>query len=132
MMGTDNRISVLRIDLEDSFDFFRIFFFLFGGWYSRRCGLLLKFIDVGLGIINLQDEVMDLLLEELNDRVALGDYRITLIYLVLPVMNSLISASDDPIFLGHQSSKLINLGDLSISLPILTPRSIDQLTHLAT
>jgi hypothetical protein len=37
MMGTDNRISVLRIDSGDSFDFFRIFFFLFGGWYSRRC-----------------------------------------------------------------------------------------------
>jgi hypothetical protein len=37
MMGTDNRISVLRIDPGDSFDFFRIFFFLFKGWYSRRC-----------------------------------------------------------------------------------------------
>jgi hypothetical protein len=101
MMGTDNRISMLRIDLRDSFNFFRIFFFLYKGWYSRRCRLLLKFIDLGLGIINLEDEVVDLLLEELNDRVALGDYRITLIYLVLPVMNSLISSSDDPIFLGH-------------------------------
>jgi hypothetical protein len=78
MMGTDNRISVLRIDLGDSFDFFRIFFFLFGCWYSRGCWLLLEFINVGVGIINLQDEVMDLFLEELNDRVALGDYRITL------------------------------------------------------
>jgi predicted deacylase len=92
----------------------------------------LEFIDVGVGIINLQDEVMDLFLEELNDRVALGDYRITLIDLVLPMMNSLISSSDDPIFLGHQSSKLVNLGDLSISLPIVTSRSIDQLTHLVT
>jgi hypothetical protein len=130
-MGTDNRISMLRIDLGDSFNFFRIFFF-FRSWYGRRCGLLLKFMDLGLGIINLQDEVMDLLLKELNDRVALGDYRITLIYLVLPMMNSLISSSDDPIFLGHQSSKLVNLGDLSISLPIVTSRSIDQLTHLTT
>jgi hypothetical protein len=68
MMGTVNRISVLRIDPGDSFNFFRIFFFLFRGWYSRRCGLLLGFINVGVGIINLQDEVMDLLLEELNDR----------------------------------------------------------------
>jgi hypothetical protein len=56
---------------------------------------------VGVGIINLQDEVMDLLLEKLNDRVALGDYRITFIYLVLPMMNSLISSSNDPIFLDH-------------------------------
>jgi hypothetical protein len=132
MMGTDNRISVLRIDLGDSFNFFRIFFFLFGGWYSRRCGLLLKFIDLGLGIINLEDEVVDLFLEELNDRVALGDYRITLIDLVFPVMNSLISSSDDPVFLDHQGSKLVNLGDLSISLPIVTSCGIDQLTHLAT
>jgi hypothetical protein len=132
MMGTDNRISVLRIDFGDSFNFFRIFFFLFRSGYSRRCWLLLEFIDVGLGIINLQDEVMDLFLKELDDCVALGDYRITLIDLVLPMMNSLISSSDGPIFLGHQSSKLVNLGDLSISLPIVTSCSIDQLTHLAT
>jgi hypothetical protein len=123
---------VLRIDLEDSFDFFRIFFFLFEGWHSRRCWLLLEFIDVGVGIINLQDEVMDLLLEELNDRVALGDYRIIFIDLVFPVMNSLISSSDDPIFLDHQGSKLVNLGDLSINLPMVTSRSINQLTHLVT
>jgi hypothetical protein len=132
MMGTNNRISVLRIDPGDSFDFFRIFFFLFRGWYSRGCWLLLEFIDVGVGIINFQDEVMDLLLEELNDRVALGDYLTTLIDLVLPMMNSLISSSDDPIFLSHQGSKLVNLGDLSISLSIVTSRSIDQLTHLGT
>jgi hypothetical protein len=39
MMRTDNRISVLRIDLGDSFDFFKIFFFLFGGWYCGRTNL---------------------------------------------------------------------------------------------
>jgi hypothetical protein len=44
---------------------------------------------------------VDLFLKKLNDRVALGDYRITLIYLVLPMMNSLISSGNDPIFLGH-------------------------------
>jgi hypothetical protein len=86
MMGTDNRISVLRIDLGGSFDFFRIFFF-FRSWYNRRCWLLLEFIDLGLGIINLENEVVDLFLEKLNDCVALGDYRITLIDLVFPVMN---------------------------------------------
>jgi hypothetical protein len=75
---------------------------------------------------------MDLFLKELNDRVALGDYRITLIDLVFPVMNTLISSSDDPVFLGHQGSKLVNLGDLSIRLPIITSRGIDQLTHLVT
>jgi hypothetical protein len=95
MMGTDNRISVLRIDSGDSFDFFRIFFFLFGGWYSRRCWLLLEFINLSLGIINLENEITNLFLKKLNDRVALGDYRITLIDLIFPVMNSLLPGSDD-------------------------------------
>jgi hypothetical protein len=84
-----------------------------------------------MGIINFENEILDLLLKKFNDRVALGDYRITLIDLVFPMMNSLISSSDDPIFLGHQGSKLVNLGDLSISLPIVTSRSINQLTHFA-
>jgi hypothetical protein len=75
-----------------------------------------------MGIINFENEIMDLLLEKFNDRVALGDYRITLIDLIFPMMNSLVSGGDDPIFLGHQGSKLVNLGDLSISLPIVTSR----------
>jgi hypothetical protein len=132
MMGTDNRISVLRIDSGDSFDFFRIFFFLFRGWYSRRCWLLLEFIDLGLGIINLENEVVDLFLEELNIRVALGDYRITLIDLVFLVMNSLLPGSDDFFLLCHQSLKLLYLGDLSVSIPKVTLRDTDQLTHTAT
>jgi hypothetical protein len=131
-MGTDNRISVLRIDPGDSFNFFRIFFFLFGGWYSRRYWLLLKFIDLGLGIINLEDEVMDLFLEKLNDRVALGDYRITLIDLIFPVMNSLLPGSDDFFHLCHRRLKLLYLGDLSVSIPEVTLRDTDQLTHTAT
>jgi hypothetical protein len=84
-----------------------------------------------MGIINFENEILDLLLKKFNDRVTFGDYRITLIDLVL-MMNSLISSSGDPIFLGHQGSKLVNLGDLSISLPIVTSRSINQLTHFAT
>jgi hypothetical protein len=132
-MGADNRISVLRIDLRDPFNFFGIFlFFSFRCWYHRRYRLLLKFIYLRIGIINFENEILDLFLKKFNDRVALGDYRITLIYLVLLMMNSLISSSNDPIFLGHQSSKLVNLGDLSISLSIVTSRSIDQLTRLAT
>jgi hypothetical protein len=79
MMGTKNRISMLKIEVSNSLNFLWIFFFGFGCWYSRRCWLLLEFIDLGLGIINLEDEVMDLLLEELNDRVALGDHCITLV-----------------------------------------------------
>jgi hypothetical protein len=92
----------------------------------------LEFIDLGLGIINLEDEVVDLFLEELNDRVALGDHCITLVDLIFPVMNSLLSGSDDFIFLCHHGLKLRNLGDLSVSIPEMTLRDIDQLTHTAT
>jgi hypothetical protein len=92
----------------------------------------LEFIDLGLSIINLEDEVVDLFLEKLNDRIALGDHCVTLVDLIFPVMNSLLSGSDDFIFLGHQGLKLRNLGDLSISVPEMTLRDIDQLTHTAT
>jgi hypothetical protein len=131
MMGADNRISVLRIDLGDSFDFFRIFFF-FRSWYSRRCWLLLEFIDLGLGIINLENEIVDLFLEKLNDCVALGDYRITFIDLVFPVMNSLFPGSDNFFLLYHRSLKLLYLDDLSVSIPKVTLRDTDQLTHTVT
>jgi hypothetical protein len=86
---------------------------------------------LGLSIINLEDEVMDLFLEKLNDRIALGDHCITLVDLIVPVMNSLLSGSDDFIFLSHQGLKLRNLGDLSVSVPEMTLRNIDQLTHTA-
>jgi hypothetical protein len=75
---------------------------------------------------------MNLLLKKFNDRVALGDCRITLIDLIFSMMNSLILGSNDSTFLNHQSSKLIHLGDMSIIFPIETSRSIDQLAHLTT
>jgi hypothetical protein len=82
-----------------------------------------------MGIINLQDEVVDLFLEKLNDHVALGDRRITLIDLVFAVKNSLLSCSDDFILLYHQGLKLLNLGNLSISIPKVTLHDTGQLTH---
>jgi hypothetical protein len=75
---------------------------------------------------------MDLFLEKLNDRVALGDYRITLIDLVFPVMNSLFPGSDDFFLLYHRSLKLLYLVNLSVSIPEMTLRDTDQLTHTAT
>jgi hypothetical protein len=87
---------------------------------------------LGLSIINLEDVVVDLLLEELNDRVVLGDHCVTLVDVIFPVMNSLFSGSDDFIFLCHQGLKLRNLGDLSVSIPKVTLRDIDQLTHTTT
>jgi hypothetical protein len=41
---------------------------------------------------------MDLFLEELNDHVALGDHCVTLVDLIFPVMNGLLSSDDDFIF----------------------------------
>jgi hypothetical protein len=129
-MGTDDRISVLRINLGDSLNFFGIFFFFLWCRYCRRHRLLLKLNYVCIGIVNFENEIMNLLLKKFNDRVALGDCRITLIDLIFSMMNSLILGSNDSIFLNHQSLKLIYLGDMSISFPIETSRSIDQLAHL--
>jgi hypothetical protein len=92
----------------------------------------LEFIDLGLSIINLEDEVVDLFLKKLNDRIALGDHCVTLIDLIFPVMNGLLSGGDDFIFLCHKGLKLRNLGDLSVSIPEMTLRDIDQLTHIMT
>jgi hypothetical protein len=64
---------VLGVEIRNCFDFLRFFFFAFRCFrYSRRCWLLLKFVDVSEGIVNLKDEVMDLFLEELDNRVALN------------------------------------------------------------
>jgi hypothetical protein len=41
MMGADDRISVLRINLGDSLNFLGIFLFFFRGRYCRRHRLLL-------------------------------------------------------------------------------------------
>jgi hypothetical protein len=62
----------------------------------------------------------------------LGDHCFTLVDLIFPVMNSLLLGSDDFILFCHQGLKLRNLGDLSVSIPKMTLRDIDQLTHTAT
>jgi hypothetical protein len=74
---------------------------------------------VSMGVIDLKDKVMNLLLEELNDRVALSDDCITLIDLVLPVKNSLLTCCDDLLLLRDQGLKLYYLSDLAISIAIL-------------
>jgi ribonuclease BN (tRNA processing enzyme) len=52
--------------------------------------------------------------------------------MVFPVMNSLFTCSDDFFLLRHRSLKLLYLGDLSVSIPKVTLRDTDQLTHTAT
>jgi hypothetical protein len=84
-----------------------------------------------MGIINLKDEVMDLFLEKLNDRVVLGDHRITLIDLVFSVKNGLLLCGNDSLLFCYQGLKLLYLGDLSVSIPEVTLRDTGQLTHTA-
>jgi hypothetical protein len=83
-----------------------------------------------MGIIDLKDKVVNLLLEELNDRVALSDDCITLIDLILPVKNSLLPCCDNLLLLGDQGLKLHYLGDLSIGISIVTLGYANQLTHI--
>jgi hypothetical protein len=89
--------------------------------------MFLEFVDVSMSIIDLKDKVMNLLLEELNDRVALSDDCITLIDLILPVKNSLFPCCDN--LLRDKGLKLHYLGNLSISISIVTLSYANQLTH---
>jgi hypothetical protein len=69
-------ISMLGIKIENSFNLFWVFFFIFTFRllrYDRRCRLLMKHTDMGDSVAKLKGKVMDLLLEKLNDSVALND-----------------------------------------------------------
>ena len=90
-------VSVLGVEIRHSLNFFRVFFlFTFRCHrYSRGCWLLLEFIDLSKSIIHFKDEVVNLLLEELDDRVALSDCCMTLIDLILPVKNGFIFLCDN-------------------------------------
>jgi hypothetical protein len=89
-------VSMLGVEIRNSLNFLGFFFFAFRCYrYNRRYRLLLKFVDVSMGVVNLKDKVVDLLLEELDNCVTLSDYGITLIDLILPVDNDLISLCDN-------------------------------------
>jgi hypothetical protein len=121
---------MLRVEIRNSLDFLRVFFSTFRYYrHSRRYQLLLEFVDVSMGVIDLKDKVVDLLLEELNDHVALSDYCITLIDLILPVKNGLIPCCNNFLLLGNQGLKLHYLSNLSISIATMTLSYANQLTH---
>jgi hypothetical protein len=105
-------VSMLGVEIGNSLDFLWVFFFAFRGYrYSRRYWLLLKFVDVSMGVVNLKNKVVNLLLEELNNSVTLSDYGITLIDLILPVKNGPIPCCDNFLLLGNQGLKLYYLSD---------------------
>jgi hypothetical protein len=69
-------ISMLGIKIGNSFNLFRVFFFIFTFRLlrcDRRYRLLMKHTDMGDGVAKLKGKVMDLLLEKLDDSVALND-----------------------------------------------------------
>jgi hypothetical protein len=111
-------VYVLGVEIRNSLNFLWVFFFAFRCYrYSRRCWLLLK------------DKVVDLLLEELDNRVTLSNYCITLIDLILPMDNGLVSLCDNVLFFHNQCLKLFYLSDLSISISVMTLSYTGQQTH---
>jgi hypothetical protein len=125
-------VSVLEVKIRNSFDFLWFLFFAFRCFrYSRRYWLLLKFVDVSDGVVNLKDKVVNLLLEELENRVTLSDYCITLIDLILPVDNGLVSLCDNFLLFRGQCLKLFYLSDLSISISVVTLSYTSQQIHTA-
>jgi hypothetical protein len=125
-------VSMLGIKIRNSFNFLRVFFSTLRYYKcSRRYWLLLEFVDVSMGVVNFKDKVVDLLLEELNDRVVLSDYCITLIDLILQVKNSLLTCCDNLLLLRDQGLMLYYLSDLSIIISIVTLSYANQLTHTA-
>jgi hypothetical protein len=123
---------VLGIKIRNSLNLLGFFFFAFRCYrYNRRFRLPLKFVDVSMGVVNLKDKVVDLLLEELDNCVTLSDYCITLIDLILPVDNGLFSFCDNFLLLCDQVLKLFYLSDLSISISTVTLSYTTQLTHTA-
>jgi hypothetical protein len=125
-------VFVLRVEIRNSLNFLWFFFYAFRYFrYSRRCWLLLKFVDVSMGVVNLKDEVVDLLLEKLDNRVMLSDYCITLIDLILPMDNGLVSLCDNFLLFRNQCLKLFYLSDLSISISVVTLSYTGQQTHTA-
>jgi hypothetical protein len=121
---------MLGVEIRNSLNLLGFFFFAFRCYrYNRRYWLLLKFVNVSMGVVNLKDKVVDLLLEELDNCVTLSDYGITLMDLILPVDNGLISLCNNFFLLRDQSLKFFYLSDLSISISVVTLSYTGQMTH---
>jgi hypothetical protein len=64
VIGTKNRIPMLRVNLRNTLNLFWIFFFFFFRYYgySGKYRLLLQFLKVSLSIVSLKYQIMDLCL----------------------------------------------------------------------
>jgi hypothetical protein len=125
-------VSMLGVEIRNSHNLLGFFFFAFRCYrYNRRYWLLLKFVDVSMRVVDLKDKVMDLLLEELDNCVTLSGYCITLIDLILPVDNGLISLCNNFFLLRDLGLKFFYLSDMSISISVVTLSYTSELTRTA-
>jgi hypothetical protein len=97
-LGIWGRITVFGVKTRFSFYFFWLFFFFFLT-LTFFCGLLMEVVDMVDGIIKLNGKILNLILEELNNGIALGNN-------CLPLMDLVFLVVDDHITLGQQ----VNLG----------------------
>jgi hypothetical protein len=109
---------MLRVDLRDSFDFFRVFFFFFtlklinDGLHW----LLMKHVDVVNSLAKIKVELMNLFLEKINDSVALNNKSIALHNLFLSMLNGFLPLSNN-LFFGRDSGlEFLNLRILLANL----------------
>jgi hypothetical protein len=116
-MGTKNRISMLRVDLGDSFDFFRFFFFFTLKLINNRLHwLLMKHVDMVNSLAKIKTELMNLLLEKINDSVMLDNESIALNNLILSMLNGFFPLGNN-LFLGSDSGlEFLNLRILPANL----------------
>jgi hypothetical protein len=91
----------------------------------------MEHIDVGDGIVKLKGEVVDLLLEEINNGVALDNHCIILEDLILSVGDGFISLCDNLIFSSDRGLELFNLSNRLVNISVMTLSYAGQLVHTA-
>jgi hypothetical protein len=109
---------MLRVDLGDSFNSFRFFFFFFTLKLIniRMYWLLMKHVDMINSLAKIKVELVNLLLEKINDSVALDNVSITLNNLFFSMLNGFFPLSNN-LFFGRDSGlEFLNLRILPANL----------------
>jgi hypothetical protein len=108
---------MLRVDPKDSFDFFRIFFFITIRLIDNGLPwLLMKHVDVINSWAKIKVELMNLLLEKVNNNVTLGNESITLNNLFLSMLNGFFPLSNNFFLSSDSSLEFLNLRTLPANL----------------
>jgi hypothetical protein len=91
----------------------------------------MEHIDVGDGVVKLKGEVVDLLLKELNNGVALDNHYINLEDLILSLGDGFILLCYNLIFSSDLGLELFNLSNLLVNISVMTLSYTGQLVHTA-